>query len=68
MQKAILNVTGLIFKKGSIAVMNMHVCLKDLPVVGAVSVPLELTETASPRRDQLIPSGFIQSVKVVFKN
>jgi len=48
---------------------NEYACLfKNLPVFGAVSVPLELTETASPRRDQLIPSSFIQSVKVVFKN
>ena len=42
--------------------------LFNLPVVGAICVPLELTETSSPRRNQLIPSRLVQSIKVVLKN
>ena len=42
--------------------------VNGLPVVGAICVPLELTESSAPGSDQLVPSRLIESVKVVFKN
>ena len=42
--------------------------INELPVVGAICVPLELTESSAPGSDQLVPSRLIKSVKVVFKN
>ena len=47
---------------------ELKMIVNGLPVVGAICVPLELTESSAPGSDQLVPSRLIESVKVVLKN